>query len=401
MTPSDWTSTKLAEVIDVIHGWPFRGDLMREQLSGGPIVVNIGNFDYEGGFRFDESRTREYVGDYPREYELKPGDLLTAMTCQTPGGEVLGVPGRIPADGRIYLHNQRLGKVVVTRADILDVGWLHCLFRSPDFHRYLVATASGTMILHTSPDRIKDYRVSLPPIASQRAIAVVLGALDNQIDANRRLSARLNELMMTVFKHVFHAPALATVPLTDLAAFINGKAFTKFADGAGRPILRIAELNAKVDANTLRSSVEAQADNLAFADDILFSWSGSLGVYRWHGQEALINQHIFKVIPKGVPAWLVYCNLIGALPFFRDTAADKATTMGHIQRRHLDEWRVPSPSPEALQTASPIITPAYTLVHVLARQSRCIAELRDILLPKLISGEIPAPVAERTIGSVA
>jgi type I restriction enzyme S subunit len=59
---------------------------------------------------------------------------------------------------------------------------------------------------------------------------------------------------------------------------------------------------------------------------------------RWYRPEAIINQHIFKVIPnEGTPMWLVNQAMHEKLDEFRAIAADKATTMGHIQRRHLDE----------------------------------------------------------------
>jgi type I restriction enzyme S subunit len=82
---------------------------------------------------------------------------------------------------------------------------------------------------------------------------------------------------------------------------VNGQAFTKFANGRGRLIIRIAELNSGPGGSTQYSDVTTTPSHIAFPDDIVFSWSGSLGVYRWHRDEALINQHIFKVIPRNVP----------------------------------------------------------------------------------------------------
>jgi type I restriction enzyme S subunit len=69
------------------------------------------------------------------------------------------------------------------------------------------------------------------------------------------------------------------------------------------------------------SDIDAEAQYTAFPADILFAWSGSLGVYRWHRDEAIINQHIFKVIPSGRPKWYVYYRLVQAMPFFQTTQA--------------------------------------------------------------------------------
>ena len=100
-----WECIQLRDIISIKHGWAFKSEFMSEELTGKPILINIGNFSYSGGFRFESTRTREYRGNYPKEYELNPSDILLAMTCQTSGGDILGIPARTPDDGRVYLQN--------------------------------------------------------------------------------------------------------------------------------------------------------------------------------------------------------------------------------------------------------------------------------------------------------
>src|SRR5690242_9175523 len=125
-----WTRTRLGDLVQIKHGWPFKSELYDQVREGRPIVVSVGNFRYTGGFRFDETTVNEYQGTYPNEYELVAGDILLIMTCQTAGGEILGVPARVPSDGHVYLHNQRLGKVIVREPRRVDSGFLYQLFRS-------------------------------------------------------------------------------------------------------------------------------------------------------------------------------------------------------------------------------------------------------------------------------
>ena len=141
---SEWKKATLRDLVDIKHGWAFKGEFFRETNQPKNVVVAIGNFDYSGGFRFDSTRTKEYLDFYPKEYELNPGNILLAMTCQTAGGEILGIPGRIPDDGKIYLHNQRLGKIIINdvgETDLSFIYWL-CLWRN--FNQHLFATATGT-----------------------------------------------------------------------------------------------------------------------------------------------------------------------------------------------------------------------------------------------------------------
>ena len=79
------------------------------------------------------------------------------MTCQTQGGEILGIPGKIPDDDKVYLHNQRMGKVVIKEPKKIDADFLYWVFLWNRFNQELVASATGTKILHTAPKRIEAF----------------------------------------------------------------------------------------------------------------------------------------------------------------------------------------------------------------------------------------------------
>lgn len=200
---SEWTETALGSLIDIKHGWAFKGEFFHETNQPKNIVVAIGNFNYSGGFRFDSTRIKEYLDSYPKEYELNPGDILLAMTCQTAGGEILGIPGRIPRDGRTYLHNQRLGKVEIKDIEEVDPSYIYwlCLWR--DFNHHLVGTATGTKILHTAPERIKSFIFKCPPIHEQRQIGKTLDSLERKIENLRRQNETLERIAQALFQYWF------------------------------------------------------------------------------------------------------------------------------------------------------------------------------------------------------
>ena len=117
-------------------------------------------------------------------------------------------------------------------------------------------------------------------------------------------------------------------------------------------------------------------------------WSGSLMVDRWRHTEGLVNQHIFKVIPSGeVPDWLVFALIEHQMPWFLSLAADKATTMGHIQRGHLDAL-VPIPNKDQIEKASAMIKPLWDAELELSLEALHSSRTRDELLPLLMSGRI-------------
>ena len=213
-----WTPTRLGDVVRVKHGFAFSGMAENPDRTL-PVVVGIGNFDYTGGFRFGSTSVKRYVGEYPPEFNLSPGDVLLAMTCQTAGGEILGIPGVVPDDGQTYLHNQRLGKVEVLDPERVYLPFVFQLARWNVFNQYLFSTASGSKILHTSPGRIEDFRFDIPPLEEQRAIAATLGALDDKIESNRQLAERASAVIDASASQLLARTSTEVLPLADLVEF--------------------------------------------------------------------------------------------------------------------------------------------------------------------------------------
>jgi len=251
----------------------------------------------------------------------------------------------------------------------------------------------GTGRLNT--DQMKELMIGVPTPDEQREIVAVLSALDDKIEANRRLVKSADALIATEL-----AAALADnwprESVSSLARFVNGGAFTKGASGTGRMVLRIAELNSGPGGSTVYSDRDdVPEDKLARPGDILMSWSGSLGVYRWIRDEAIINQHIFKVITCGKPPWLIYAKLMETMPEFRRIAADKATTMGHIKRHHLDDTLVKVPPQVGIDDLDLYLGPTWERIVAAEVESLTIAALRDALLPELLTGRLRVEEAER------
>lgn len=278
-------------------------------------------------------------------------------------------------------------------SSVLLAKYLYFWLSGPEFtYQSSFMKNSTDMAPYISLSQLSDTRITLPPLPEQQAIAEVLGALDDKIAANRKLVTTINKLASVEYKK----SAVTERTLTDLASFVNGRNFTKNATGDGRVVVRIAELNSGIGGSTVRNQVEDAADdNLVRPGDILFAWSGSLTVHRWTQPEALINQHIFKVIPNDdVPYWLAYQAVKEKLPEFKSIAADKATTMGHIQRRHLDT-AVMVPSPDKISEIDPLMSSLWKRAITADEESRTLASLRDTLLPALMDGTIRVKDAEK------
>lgn len=268
---------------------------------------------------------------------------------------------------------------------------------------------SGSAIPSTSREDFYALRVKLPPLEEQREIAAVLGVLDQKIEAVRRVEEAATSLLTLAFTEfcIRRAdPDWETKSLAEIADFINGRNFTRGASGSGRPVLRIKDLNSGLGGSTVWNDVAAPPEHVAAHFDLLFAWSGTLGVYRWDGPEALVNQHIFKVLPHTHPAWWVECWLERHLARFRGIAEDKAVTMGHIRRSDLDEAKVIVPPDDVIARLDNALGPLDNLRATASREARTLSSVREALRPRLMSGRLRVGARRRealpsATGSVA
>jgi type I restriction enzyme S subunit len=320
-------------------------------------------------------------------------DFLGAMGSKVskPGDVLLTTKGTV---GRVAVVTQSLEPVVyspqlcyfrVQDRTQIDPRYLGYWFRSPAFSQQSALHANNTdMAAYINLRDVGSLRIDLPCIDRQSEVVTVLGAFDDKIAANRQIVGRCSQLAQAYWE----STAREGTPLSDLARFVNGRAFTKDASGTGRVVVRIAELNSGLGASTVRTDIEVAADHVARPGDLLFAWSGSLTVARWYRPEAIINQHIFKVIPNDkVPMWLVDQAVRAKLADFRAIAADKATTMGHIQRAHLDQPVAVPPQPE-IDRLNGVMQGLWDRSLAAEVETLQLEKARDELLPLLMSGKV-------------
>lgn len=120
-------------------------------------------------------------------------------------------------------------------------------------------------------------------------------------------------------------------------------------------------------------------------------------MYVWTRADAIINQHFFKVLPEEYPSWLVFDRLNSVISEFRAIAADKATTMGHIRRDHLDSTLVKIPEKAGLMKLTEACTPLWNRYVSVQLEIHQLTNLRDALLPELMSGRIRVSEAAEVI----
>ena len=179
--------------------------------------------------------------------------------------------------------------------------------------------------------------------------------------------------------------------LSKIADYLNGVASQKYPAKEGEeflPVIKISEMRNGISERTNKATTKVEKKYIVENGDILFSWSGSLMVQQWSGGKGLLNQHIFKVTSRKYPKWFYFYWTLHHLEKFQAIAADKAVTMGHIKRGHLDEAKVVIPEDGLFIKIDSVLHPFLDMQLNNSLQNKSLAEIRDSLLPKLLSGEI-------------
>lgn len=435
----EWLECTLGDLIDVKHGFAFQGEFIHNEPQG-DILLTPGNFAVGGGFKGD--RFKYYDGPVPEDFVLVPGDLLVTMTDLSKESDTLGFPAFVPScsDGRRYLHNQRLGKIQVKDPSVIEISYLHSLLRSAKYRHEVLASATGTTVKHTSPERIHRYRFLRPPLSEQRAIAHILGTLDDKIELNRRMNATLEAVARAIFKDWFidfgptrakqegRAPYLASdiwslfpdrlddegkpagwnaESVYDQAIWVNGAAYKdmhfSFEPGA-LPVVKITELKSGITKTTRFTNTDLGERYKIRGEELLFSWSGnpdtSIDTFIWPSGDAWLNQHIFAVRPNGKRSQaFLYVMLKFLRSEFAEIARNKQTTgLGHITQQDLIRLKITAPSKDVQTAFDEIIGPPHSRFTNNLFENQALIATRDFLLSKLMSGEIRVKDAETFIG---
>ncbi len=440
----EWLDASLGDLIDVKHGFAFQGEFIYDEPRG-DILLTPGNFAIGGGFKGD--KFKYFDGLVPDGFILAEGDLLVTMTDLSKQSDTLGLPAFVPArsDGRRYLHNQRLGRVVVTDSQSIDTRYLHYLLCSAPYRHEVLAGATGTTVKHTSPERIRRFKFSRPPLSEQRAIANILGTLDDRIELNRRMNETLEAMARALFQSWFvdFDPVCAKaegrdpgLPLHFADLFPDSFEDSELGEiPRGWKVGRFKEVVELLrDQENPLSSPEALFHHYslpAFDDGQYPKAENGENIKSLKSRVPPGAILLSKLNPEIERVWLVdirpieravcsteFLVLRARPPFDRSFVYSFARSM--LFRQQIESLvtgtskshqRAPvdailnlavvlPPTPVAAEFGR-ISEDLLARTLVCRRESRNLATLRDTLLPKLISGELRVPDAERFLEQAA
>jgi len=325
---------------------------------------------------YDEARriSAETFETWTRRLKPAPGDLLLAR--EAPVGPVVLLP-----DSARVAPGQR---TVLLRPDPLTTNstFLYYSLRSPATQAALQVKAEGSTVRHLNVSDIRSFKVRMPPLAEQEAIAEVLGALDDKIAANTALATTAVELARTSYWASVRGPEAVDVRVDSLLQHGAGKYLTKdsYADGGQYVVY---------GSNSIMGSHSHANTTGPFL--VLARIGSNCGSFQWSQRDAWVNNNASALTA-----------IAGIDPYLLRFALDKLDMSAHLAGSGQPFVRIESllkdvvtiPPTHDAAVLGALIGNVGEFELSLHDENRTLAATRDALLPQLMSGKLRVRDAE-------
>ena len=424
--PSAWPWTRLDDICDAIVDCPHSTPTLAES---GPFLVR--SQDIRSGVFRTETAARVSEGSYEERVvrgEPTYGDLLYSRE-----GTYFGIAAEVPKDTRVCLGQRMV--LIRPRPSVVNPRFLRYWLNSPVMAGHIASFREGSVAERLNLRAIRSLPVVVPPLADQERIAGVLGALDDKIELNRRISCTLESIAHAIFKSWFAdfdpvhqkmeggevglPPDVASLWPARMTESRLGPIPEGWSVGKLGDIVQVIDcLHSKKPERRAVGGILLQLNNIRddglldvsdaymINDEDYAKWTSRLEVQEGDcvitnvGRVGAVSQ-----IPPGVRAALgrnmtgLRCQPGRAHPTFliqallsdamRQEMADKTdagTILEALNVRSIPHLGIVLPPSELVDRFEVVCGPMRHLMERLLLQSQSLARARDVLLPQLLGG---------------
>jgi len=429
-----WSVVRLGDVAEVKSGYPFKST---SWVDAGIPVIKIANVK-NGSLEMDGcSFVTEDTAEDAQEFRTKSGDILIAMTGYV--GDVALV-----RNNQHMLVNQRVGKFIIKKPELLDPRFFFSFLRAPSTRRELESRGYGSAQPNISPSLIHGIEMPLPPIEQQRIIANILGTLDDKIDLNHNMNQTLEATARTIFESWFvnfdpvRTKAEGRQPFgmdsetaalfpdsfeeSEIGQIPKGWSIAKIEDIAekvamgpfgsnikvstfvpeGIPVISGQHLNSTLLNDSEYNFITSEhAEKLRGANvyrgDVIFTHAGSIGQVSLIPENSQFDRYVLSQRQFYMRSDTQKVSPIFVVLFFKTQqgqhkllANTSSTGVPSISRpvTYLRSIQLVLPQKPVINAFEKFVQPIYQQIMNNINQTKNLIALRNTLLPKLMSGEI-------------
>ena len=378
--PNNWQKVKLGELADLIPGFAFKsGDF----TTDGTPVIKIRNIA-SGTLTLDN--LEYFAGDINSldKYKINKGDILVSMT----GSHVSqwsSVVGKITRNNKdqVFLMNQRVGKIKPNPAKV-DNDFLYYILHNDETTLNLANRAGGSANqANISPEIIKSLEISIPELEDQKKIASVISVFDDKIDLNNKIAKTLEEMASEIFKEWFVKSVkskklkVKNFKIKDIAYVKTGnrpiKLKEKKEDNFTIPVYGARELMGYTNKSLYNKKI------------IITGRVGTIGeVYlvdglSWPSDNALI------AYPKDDNYFYLLYFLLKRINYL---SLNRGSSQPLIAQSDIENYPIDLPDETKIKEFNIIVSKLFLLKNNKENENQKLSLMRDLLLPKLMKGEI-------------
>ncbi|WP_338520747.1 restriction endonuclease subunit S [Candidatus Nanosynbacter sp. BB002] len=370
----------LGEVAEIIKGISYRS-ADYSNSENGIAFVNLKSVARGGGYNADG--IKYYAGQIKPSQYVESGDILIANTDLTQNREIIGSPIIMPDIGRSACFSLDLSKIIVTNTEVIDPRYLFYYLKSPITREYMLAHSNGSTVMHLSVKAVPNMELNLPPLDQQKKIANILGSLDEKIELNRHMNETLEQLGQALFRHYFVDKAkqsngnIQTIPLGKKFHPKRGRSLqvrdmicgdTPVISGGLKP----AGFHNKANTVAPVITISASGANAGFVS----VWGEPV----WSADSSYIDSTITKYV------YTYYLFLKNKQKEIYDMQTGSGQP--HIYPKHIELLEIANLPDCDFNAFEQRVRPLFDMIHKNKKQIDYLSNIRDLLLPKLISGEI-------------
>jgi len=372
---SEWKTELLGNLCLMKNGYAFKS---KDFVSQGIPVIKIKNVKPNRILTDDLSYVPADVAEQHKRWSIEKGEILLTMTGNRADGSPESWVGKaaIFNENTPYLLNQRVSALKTKDETTIDTNYLGYYLSSWQTQLYFIkrANSSGGQA-NISPEIVMNMPVQYPPLATQKKIVCILGTLDQKIKTNAAINDNLRQQAQAIYASLFIENAdLAWEQghLSDLITVKYGKDHKKLADGSypvygSGGIMRYVE-RPLYDKESVLIPRKGTLNNVIYVNQPF--WSVDTMFYT-EMRLPNVAKFVFHFVKS------------------KDLASMNAgSAVPSMTTDILNAMEVIIPSASALKEFEALVSPMYITMQENDNQSKMLAELRDTLLPKLMSGEI-------------
>ena len=419
--PLYWDVAKLGDVADVLSGFAFKS---KDFVDSGVPVIKIKNIVPPYVTTDDTVYVSQELYELSEKYQLNYNDILISMTGSNYNqlSSAVGKVGRVRLKDKPMLLNQRVGKIL-TNEKKCNKEFLYYNISTMETRYRLALSAGGSANqANVSPKQIKSLLIPYPPLEEQKVIAHILSTLDEKIEVNNQINKTLENMAQAIFKQWFVdfefpneegepykssggemvESELGMIPkgwevgkLDDIATIVMGQSpkGTSYNEvGEGEVFYQ-----GRTDFSSrfpIRRLFTTEPKRMANDGDVLMSVRAPVGDLNVANERCCIGRGLSAISSSAdLSSYILY--VMHDLRERLNVYNGEGTVFGSINQKDLKSIKVISSCDNKTEIAfDDLIQPIDRMIRNNEDETRRLINLRDRLLPKLLSGEIRVPLDE-------